>query len=381
MASSALWQGNWRTKARIVSGLVLFIYVLWHLLNVGMGLFSLELMHQAQELLEEVTETRVGTVLLYGALLTHLVLSLYRLAMRRTLRMPGPEALQILLGILIPLLLMVHFVHTRVASSAFDVEPEMGYITGLIWNTASGWQQATLVLVVWVHGCIGLHYWLRVLPAWQRLIPLMISMATLIPAFALAGFLVQGRLQHARLFDSAEGPALLQEYNFPTSDIFSQLADVTRTGLAIVLALLALTAAVYFGRKVMGSRKSLRIQYVDGPEISGQRGMTLLEMSRAAGVPHMALCGGRGRCTTCRVVVENGAETLDPPSAQELASLSAVNAPPNARLACQMRPTDPATVLRVFRPDGRRARAHQSLGQERSLAILFLDMRGFTART
>ena len=38
-------------------------------------------------------------------------------------------------------------------------------------------------------------------------------------------------------------------------------------------------------------------------------------------------------------------------------------------------------MLRVFRSDGQQARAHQSLGQERRLAILFLDMRSFTART
>lgn len=109
--------------------------------------------------------------------------------------------------------------------------------------------------------------------------------------------------------------------------------------------------------------------------------MTLLEMSRTNNVPHMALCGGRGRCTTCRAIIEEGAAKLPPPSPEEAASLAAVNAPPNARLACQLRPTDPATVLQVFRSDGRQTRAHQSLGQERRMAILFLDMRSFTART
>jgi len=95
----------------------------------------------------------------------------------------------------------------------------------------------------------------------------------------------------------------------------------------------------------------------------------------------MALCGGRGRCTTCRVIVEEGGDLLHPPAKAEADSLAAVNAPPNARLACQLRPREPATVLRVFRSDGQQARAHQSLGQERRLAILFLDMRSFTART
>ena len=38
-------------------------------------------------------------------------------------------------------------------------------------------------------------------------------------------------------------------------------------------------------------------------------------------------------------------------------------------------------MFRVFREDGKRGRAHASQGKEAQLAILFLDMRGFTART
>lgn len=379
--ANKLWQGNWRTKARIVSGLVLFAYVFFHLFNVGLGLFSLEAMEASQRVLGFLTGSRLGGFVLYGVLLTHLGLALYRLARRRTWRMPWTEALQILLGLTIPFLLMVHFVHTNVASMEFGVEPEMAYITGLIWDTASGWQQATLVLVVWIHGCIGLHFWLRVTTWWRKFLPYMIALATLMPAFSLAGFMTQGRVQSVRLLRSEESADLMAHYNFPTPETFAALKQVTDTGLAIFTGLLILTCAIFLGRKLFSNRHSLRIQYVDGPEILGKRGMTLLEMSRVSGVPHMSLCGGRGRCTTCRVVVEEGADLLHPPSPEEAASLAAVNAPPNARLACQIRPTDPATVLRVFRADGQRARAHESLGQERRLAILFLDMRSFTART
>ena len=117
-----LWQGNWRTKARIVSGLILFCYVLFHFFNIGMGLFSLEAMEWAQDGLEAVTSNPLGQLALYGALLTHMGLALYRLARKRTLRMPASEAGQVLLGLLIPLLLMTHIVHTRVAENRFAVE-------------------------------------------------------------------------------------------------------------------------------------------------------------------------------------------------------------------------------------------------------------------
>ena len=379
--ASSLWRGNLRTRLRIASGLVLFTYVFFHLLNIALGLYSLELMEHAQDWRQVVTRHPLGGLLLYSALLTHAGLALYRLARRRTLKMSFWEGFQIALGLTIPLLLMVHFVHTRVASSQFGVNDQMGYISGFIWDTSSGWKQVLLLLVVWTHGCIGLHFWLRGQTWWLKSMPVLIATACLVPTMAMVGLMVQGRAQKALLWDPEAGSALRQEYQFPSRETFAQLEEITNGGLAIFWALLALTATIFLGRRVLGSRGALRIRYTDGPEISGQRGMTLLEMSRASGVPHMALCGGRGRCTTCRVIIEEGAEFMHPPSTDEQASLQAVNAPPNARLACQLRPTNAATVMRVFRTDGRQARAHESLGQERRLAILFLDMRGFTART
>ena len=68
-------------------------------------------------------------------------------------------------------------------------------------------------------------------------------------------------------------------------------------------------------------------------------------------------------------------DELPPPSDAEARTLAAVGAPPNARLACLMRPTAPISVFRVFAPDGKRSRAHASQGKEAQLAVLFLDMR------
>ena len=376
-----LWHGTWTAKLRIASGLVLFAYVLFHLINVGLGLFSLDLMERFQDARQLITRSGPGGLLLYAALLTHAGLALYRLARRRTLQMPLHEGLQILLGLTIPFLLMTHFVHTRVAHQLFDLNDRMGYITGLIWDTPSGGKQALLVLVTWVHACIGLHMWLRITDWWRRLVPLWIGLATLIPAFALAGFMVQGRQQRARFFDAETFAELATLYNWPTPEAFARLLDITQKGDLALWAIIGLTAAIFGIRKFATARRSVKVSYIDGPEIRGERGMTLLELSRANGIPHMAQCGGRGRCTTCRVVVEQGADLLHPPSPQEQASLAAVSAPPNARLACQIRPTTPATVLRVFRPDSNRQRAHDALGEEKVLALLFLDMRGFTSRT
>lgn len=379
--ASMLWRGNWITRARIASGLILFTFALLHFVNIGLGLISPAATEAMQDVRQVITRSLPGTILLHGTVMVHAALALWSLASRRTLRMPLWNALQFIFGLLIPALLISHVVHTRLAHELFGVNDQMSYIPALIWGTPDGWLQALLLLLVWTHGCIGLYFWLRLMPWWPRVSPYLTMAAALVPAFALAGFMTEGRRMREVFADPVARDAAMAEYHWPGFDAFVTLIGIARIGVWIFLALLALAAAVHFARRIVRRRRSVRIRYVDGPEVTSPRGLTLLEMSRLHGVPHTSLCGGRGRCTTCRVVIEEGIENLAPPEPAELNSLRAVNAGPNTRLACQIRPTNPATVFRVFRPDGRRGRAHASHGQERRLAILFLDMRGFTART
>ena len=378
---SALWRGNWATRLRIASGLVLFAFVLTHFLNIGLGLFSSDLMHRAQDWRQVVTRSLPGGVVLYAALLVHAGLALTRLARRNTLKMPAWEAVQIALGLVIPLLLLPHVIYTRAAHQLYAVDDSPAYLIGLIFGTPDAWLQSLLLLIVWAHGCMGLHFWLRGTAWWQRANPVLIALSVLVPGFALTGFLTEGRRVALALADAAQRAELMGVVNWPDSAAFAGLARI-ETALTVVLwMILALVAAVYLLRKLLIRRKSVRIHYVDGPAVTAPRGPTLLEMSRANGVPHTSLCGGRGRCTTCRVVIEAGADSLPPPDEAELRSLRAVGAAPGTRLACRIRPTGPLTVFRVFRPDGKRSRAHASQGKEQRLAILFLDIRGFTART
>jgi len=380
-----LWRGTWATKARIASGLVLLTYATLHFLNIGLGLISPEALLAGQDLRQIVTRSLPGTAVLYAALLTHATLALTRLARRNTLRLPLWEGLQIALGLLIPALLLTHIIYTRAAHELLGVNDEMPYLIGLIWGTRSGWQQAALLLIVWTHGCIGLHFWLRGRAAWRRNLPLLAGIAALIPAFALAGFLTEGRRLALAYADPDLRAAITEPFNLPDRAGFALLWDLKETSHLVFWALLALVAAGWIVVKLARRRRTLRITYDDGSRVTAPIGMTLLEISRANGIPHTALCGGRGRCTTCRVVIEDdsmgGGSNLPPASPAEQHSLDAVGAGPGTRLACQVRPTGALTIHRVFRPDGRQRRAHASSGSERRMAILFLDIRGFTART
>ncbi len=378
---NALWRGGWSTRLRIGSGLVLFVFAFFHFLNIGLGLFHTDYLHGMQDGRKAVTRHDAMSALLYLALIIHSGLALTSIIQRRTLRMPFSSALQIVLGLLIPIQLIVHIIHTRYAHEIYDVNDEMGYIIILMWPSSAIWMQSLLLLIVWVHGCIGLHMWLRLTTWWGKTLPYLIGLAVFVPCFALAGVLTEGRRIWADFADDFLREQYIEHYNWPSAEAFEAMFRVEDNAMTAFWAALGATAVFYLGRKLWRRRHSVQVTYARGPEVFAEKGMTLLEMSQANGIPHAALCGGKGRCTTCRVIVEDGGDHLPPPSEIEARSLAAVGASAQTRLACQMRPTEPVKVFRVFRPDGKHDRAHASQGQERQLAVLFLDMRGFTART
>ena len=67
-------------------------------------------------------------------------------------------------------------------------------------------------------------------------------------------------------------------------------------------------------------------------------GPTLLEISRMHNIPHASVCGGRARCSTCRVRIDEGSGSLTPPGYPEAITLASIAAPQNVRLACQVGP-------------------------------------------
>ena len=124
--------------------------------------------------------------------------------------------------------------------------------------------------------------------------------------------------------------------------------------------------------------------YRGGPIVRVAPGPTLLEISRMKDVPHASVCGGRARCSTCRVGVESGLESLPPPSAAEAMTLAGINAPrqraPRLPDPPPARPSRSRAWWRRPRAVAGRAQASPNVqGVERTLAVLFLDTRGFTA--
>ena len=53
----------------------------------------------------------------------------------------------------------------------------------------------------------------------------------------------------------------------------------------------------------------VHLDYGNKRIVSQPTGLSVLEMSRIAGIPHASVCGGRGRCSTCRVTATAGRST------------------------------------------------------------------------
>ena len=366
--------GRLTQRLRLASGLVLFAFVLMHFLNHALGLWSVSLMEQVAEVRHAIWQNPVGLALLYGAFLVHIALALWKTARRRTWRMPLAEALQLILGLTIPIMLIDHVIGTRGISTVFGFEDTYTNVLSLMWPGVALWQ-TTLVVVVWVHAMIGLHFWLRPRALYARLSPLLLSFAILVPTLAALGWIEGAR----RLVLSGEATRTL------TPEAAAWAGFVTEASRTAIIALIVGAVVWGFvGAFGIFSPHRATITYPGGRIVRARPGQTLLEVSRENGIAHTSVCGGRARCSTCRTRILAGGEKLTPPRAAERAVLERIGAPANIRLACQIRPRGTLTVQPLVPArEGPIPRVETSdsyrWGVEHSVAILFVDLRGFTA--
>src|SRR3954469_11306344 len=149
-------------RLRLATGLVIACFVVGHFLNHSLGVVSIDAMDRVRAVLAAWWRSPPGTVLLYGAFLTHFALALVSLYRRTTLRMPVWEAAQLVLGLAILPMLIAHIVGTRFYWVLLGHNINYERMIGVLWSdTTAAFRQSTLLLVVWTHFCFGIHYWLR----------------------------------------------------------------------------------------------------------------------------------------------------------------------------------------------------------------------------
>ena len=366
--------GSLRQRLRLASGLVLFAFALTHFLNHAVGIVSLGAMEAVQDVRVAIWESLPGTALLYGAFAVHFVLALARTAARRTLRMPAVDALQLGLGLLIPIFLVDHVVGTRLLEAVFGVRSDYGHVLPRMWPDLA-LAQTILLVAVWVHGCLGIHQWLKVRPWYRRLRGVLGSLAILVPVLATWGWMEAARRQRL-----AGGPV----EGLPPEAVAWAMPAIEAADLLWVLAVAAVLGLVVARASGLFAPARIEVRYPDGRIVRTAPGATLLEISHAAGVPHASVCGGRARCSTCRTRILWSATPLPPPRPAEEAVLARIGAPPGVRLACQIRPVGDIVVAPLLPARRGAVPAWRSddpfhFGIERPVAILFVDIRDFTA--
>ncbi|TBA34824.1 adenylate/guanylate cyclase domain-containing protein [Rhizobium ruizarguesonis] len=378
-------------RARLGSGLVIFIFVLLHLSNHAIGLISVAAADKAAHLFLAIWRNPLGTAIFYSSVLIHIALVLRAIYMRRSLVMPKGEMAQIVLGLMIPLLLLDHVIGTRIAHEFYGYIDDYETVVGMLWirNPANGARQALGVVAVWIHGCIGIHFWLRYRSWYPDFAPLLLALAILVPVLSLLGFVEMGRtLADPSYQQSMTVSAYKEGVNTryaSNPEVHRQVAMI-RAGLyGAFSASLLIVVAARARRKLKERLDQVAVHYPGGEVIRVPRGFSVLEASRLGGLPHYSVCGGKGQCSTCRVQILGDYDSLPAPDKMEETTLRRINAGPDVRLACQLRPNRDVAVAPLLVPAIEAAlpanSQETSPGREREIAVLFVDIRHFTTMT
>jgi adenylate cyclase len=372
-------------QVRLATGLVLYVYVFSHFFNHALGNISYAVMDVW--LVRHTWWWRLPLVndALYAAAAVHLSLGLWALYQRRHFRYTAAEITQLALGLSIPLLIANHLGGVRVSGWLFGYMP-VGYAGSLYgyWVTRPDLiaVQFTLLLVAWTHGSIGLYFWLRLKRFFRWAWPILFAVAVLLPVLAVLGT-IQGAREVARL---SLQPQWLDEHVMPLPAPQRAIVDdIMLFWFPIVYAVAILLVFVARGvRSLMERRRGMiTISYPDR-QIRVPKGLSILEASLRYKIPHASVCGGRARCSTCRVRVVSDRSALPPPSPRESLVLTRVGAGenPSVRLACQVRPQSDVSIIPIIPPhvnvDFVRKRSRVNSGRERFIVCMFVDMRGST---
>jgi adenylate cyclase len=372
-------------QVRMICGLILFTYLISHFLNHALGNISLEALAWGLHYHLLFWHFLPVAVVFYSALLIHGGLGIWALYERRQFRWKAIEPLQLTLGLSIPLLAAVHVIGTRLGHTLFALDRYYPQVLHGYWATASHriWLTLSVLIVAWIHGSIGLYFWLRMKPFFKRAAPFLLAGAVLVPTLALLGLYQSGRIVVNESADPAWRAANLSADKVGTPAEVDTLDAITGRFMIGYLGLLGLVLAAR-GVRVLRERRGgmITLSYGNGRAVRVPKGLSVLEASLRHRVPHASVCGGRARCSTCRIRVIGDCAALPEPSNREAFVLDRVGSAsdPAIRLACQLRPETDLSFFQIFTPQtiATRHGSPSHIGEERYLVSLFVDMRGST---
>jgi len=369
---------------RLYSGLFIAFFLVLHLLNAALGLLSIAAMDKLGSALYKFWSIPLFGALLYGAFAIHVALMFVSLYRRRTLRLPIWNLLQIGLGLLLPWLLLNHVIGTRGNDFFLDVQRNYSHVVTGLWSDGERIaRQIALVLIAWIHMSVGIHFWLRYKPFYLRLLPVLYPFGLLLPVLAIMGFIRAGMESENNDFTAAAIRQIQQETSQADPAIRGFVQGLGDNILLIfILMVLSLLLFRIVRDQINIYRGGFSVFHTGvGKSVKGRRGQSVLGALREARIPHAAVCGGRGRCTTCRVRVIQCNSVLPEPNALEASALERLGAEPSVRLACQIRPKNDVSITPLLKPSSKsEAKSlHKGVvGREQQVVCMFVDMRDST---
>lgn len=366
-----------RRELRLGSGLVLFTYIASHLVNHALGLASVALAERGLTLAMRLWHSAPGTALLYGAATIHLALAFLSVYERRTLRIPPLELLRIALGFGMPLLLIGHIAATRLMFELHGHVPQYARTVWSLWASDSEGRQLALLAPGWLHGCLGLHFAFNRRAWFGRIKLVLFALMLLLPVLSGLGFIAMGRELAMRAVDPLW---LAANITLPDAAQRIAMARVRDAVLALYVGLIVATLVAREVRAWLECARGGLIQIAyPGRNVRVPRGWSVLEASRSFGVAHQSMCGGRARCSTCRVRVTAGEADCPAPAEDELRTLERIGAQPDVRLACQLRPVGNVTVVPLLATAS--AKRDDLAGQtiEREVVVMLIDLDNWDA--
>lgn len=373
-------------QIRLVTGAIMFAYLISHFLNHALGNISTEALAIGVYYHTEFWQFLPVAITFYSACLVHTALGIWALYQRREFHWKTIEPLQLTLGLSVPMLIVAHVVGVRLGQTLYGQEklyPQELY-TFFISSPNRLWLMLAVLVIAWVHGCIGLYFWLRLRPFFTRAAPYLLAAAVLIPTLAMLGIYQGGRATMEDYQDPDWRREELSVQKLGTAAQATTLEKITDRLTIGYLGLLGLVLLARGARALLERRGGMiALSYGNGRTLRVPKGLSVLEASLRYNVPHASVCGGRARCSTCRIRIIGDHAALPEPSPREAFVLHRVGTDdPSIRLACQLRPTSDLNFFQLFLPHTMSANAHAAnptrVGQERYLVSMFVDMRGST---
>jgi adenylate cyclase len=374
-------------QIRLACGLVLFAYLLSHFANHALGNISLDALATGVRYHTAFWKSLPISTAFYAAAATHAGLGIYALYQRRQFHWKAIERIQLVLGLSIPHLIVTHLAGVRLDDVLFQHQklyPQVFYSYWVAWPYKM-WLMFIVLIVSWVHGCIGLYFWLRMKAFIDSMAPFLLAAAVLIPTLAMLGLYQGGRrvVQDSGTAQwKADNLSRRQVGTAAEQAVIDSIVSYFLVGYVSLIGLVLIARGV----RTLNERRAgmINLSYGNGRTIRVPRGLSVLEASLRNDVPHASVCGGRARCSTCRIRVIGDCSSLPKPSEREAFVLNRVGAgaDPAIRLACQLRPNTDLSFFQIFAPQITAALLRKAgsvrIGHERYLVSMFVDMRGST---